>query len=625
MAITGAVGVALRQEAPFQAEIQMGAQLIMDFQGARSGRRPYYWYRGTRYTRPEKIPGWSFTRASAGYAEDSAGNLIAFPANEPRITDRGLLIEEARTNYVWNSVMAGAVAGSPGAAPTYWVTSGSSPASVGLTQTIATGVENGLAYLEVTLSGTPTATGGTGYYFTGVTDNVLVSTGQTWTASAYARLVGVPSGVTSVTLGIVERDAGGASTGNSTTAMALGSTMARFVHTRTMTGATTVKAQASASVNFTSGVPLNVTYRIYAPQMEQGAFATSPILTATGVATRAADSASITGLGTLLGQFRTNHLPNSTWQGGAVGVLPTGMAYSARGLTVAPSSFGMDADGFPYMDLRISGTVTSAGNLDIQNTVATGAPSAVIGQTWNTSALIGQVAGTAPPLGATWSVWEANSTGSWLSSSGATVSTSGPARLQTSKTFSSATVAKAMAALQLAGLTVGQVVDVTYRISQPQLETTTLRTEFIPTATGSVTVGSPFSVAAWADLPAIDGVARTLVTLDDGSVSNRVRFSRNASNQGQFAATVSGGGQTSLTANGYAGALLLKMASRVKDASYSGTVNGATLSTAIIAPPGLNRLRLGVDADGASNFLHGYLARIVLGDVDDSQVARLAA
>jgi len=67
------------------------------------------------------------------------------------------------------------------------------------------------------------------------------------------------------------------------------------------------------------------------------------------------------------------------------------------------------------------------------------------------------------------------------------------------------------------------------------------------------------------------------------------------------------------------------MASRVKAASYSGAVNGAALSTAITAPPGLNRLRFGVDADGVSNSLHGYLARIVLGDVDDSQVARLAA
>lgn len=296
MAITGAVGAALRQDAPYQAEIQMGAQLIMDFQGARSGRRPYYWYRGTRYARPEKIPGWSFSRASVGYAEDSAGNLIAFPANEPRITDKGLLIEEARTNYVWNNVMAGAVLGSPGAAPTYWVPSGSSPAAVGLTQTIAAGTENGLAYLEITLSGTPTTTGGTGYYFTGTTENVLVSPGQTWTASAYARLIGAATGVTSFTLSIVERDVGGASTGSSATTMALGSAMARFAHTRTMSGGATVKAQANAGVNFTSGVPLNVTYRLYAPQMEQGSFATSPILTATGVATRAADNVSITGL-----------------------------------------------------------------------------------------------------------------------------------------------------------------------------------------------------------------------------------------------------------------------------------------------------------------------------------------
>lgn len=290
----------LSQEAPYVAEIQMGAQLILDFQGARSGRRPYYWYRGTRYTDPRKIPGWSFTRASTALAEDSAGNLIAFAANEPRITDRGLLIEEARTNYVWNNVMAGAVVGSPGAAPTYWVTSGSAPAAAGLTQTISSGVENGLAYLEITLAGTPTITGGSGYYFTGTNDKVPTSPGQTWTASTYARLIGAATGVTSFTLGIVERDTGGAPTESSSTTMVLGTAMARFTHTRTMAGGATVKAQANANVNFTSGVPLNVTYRLYAPQMEQGGFATSPILTGTGVVTRAADNAYITGLGALL-------------------------------------------------------------------------------------------------------------------------------------------------------------------------------------------------------------------------------------------------------------------------------------------------------------------------------------
>jgi hypothetical protein len=40
------------------------------------------------------------TRASVGYADDTLGNWTSFPSNTPRITNKGLLVEEARTNRV---------------------------------------------------------------------------------------------------------------------------------------------------------------------------------------------------------------------------------------------------------------------------------------------------------------------------------------------------------------------------------------------------------------------------------------------------------------------------------------------------------------------------------------------
>ena len=43
------------------------------------------------------------TRASTGYAENAGGALVLFAANEFRITDKGLLIEDQRTNYFLNS------------------------------------------------------------------------------------------------------------------------------------------------------------------------------------------------------------------------------------------------------------------------------------------------------------------------------------------------------------------------------------------------------------------------------------------------------------------------------------------------------------------------------------------
>lgn len=48
------------------------------------------------------VPGYSFTRASAGYAQNAAGLLLPFASGVPRITDKGVLVEGARTNKCTN-------------------------------------------------------------------------------------------------------------------------------------------------------------------------------------------------------------------------------------------------------------------------------------------------------------------------------------------------------------------------------------------------------------------------------------------------------------------------------------------------------------------------------------------
>jgi hypothetical protein len=47
--------------------------------------------------------GWSFSRTGAGTALDSSGNVIQFATGVPRITNRGLLVEEGRTNALAHS------------------------------------------------------------------------------------------------------------------------------------------------------------------------------------------------------------------------------------------------------------------------------------------------------------------------------------------------------------------------------------------------------------------------------------------------------------------------------------------------------------------------------------------
>jgi len=50
-------------------------------------------------------PGWSFTRASVGSAENAAGEIIRFVSGALRRTDKGVLIEGARTNLFLNSAV----------------------------------------------------------------------------------------------------------------------------------------------------------------------------------------------------------------------------------------------------------------------------------------------------------------------------------------------------------------------------------------------------------------------------------------------------------------------------------------------------------------------------------------
>ena len=58
---------------------------------------------GARYGNILSVPGATYTRAGAATALTTTGEVVNFAANTPRITDRGVLIEEARTNLILQS------------------------------------------------------------------------------------------------------------------------------------------------------------------------------------------------------------------------------------------------------------------------------------------------------------------------------------------------------------------------------------------------------------------------------------------------------------------------------------------------------------------------------------------
>jgi hypothetical protein len=209
-----------------------------------------------------------------------------------------LLLEPQRTNSIRNSTMVGAVAGTPGTLPTNW-----SASAAGLTQTIVgTGVENGVPYIDFRFNGTAISTGVSVRFET--TTGIAASNTQVWTATSWLRFIAQPTPPLSTTISMAERTAaGGLVVVGSSSSLSVTSSLNRFSFTRTLSGGATVGAiQPEVSFNLTNGAAYDFTFRIAAPQMELGAYATTWVPTTTAAVTRIADAASKTGVSSLIGQ-----------------------------------------------------------------------------------------------------------------------------------------------------------------------------------------------------------------------------------------------------------------------------------------------------------------------------------
>jgi hypothetical protein len=209
-----------------------------------------------------------------------------------------LLLEPQRTNGIRNSSMVGAVAGSPGTAPTNWGAS-----AAGLTQTIVgTGTENGLPYIDFRFNGV--ASGTELLISTESINQIAAATAQTWTNSFYLKIIAQPNPPVAIYLNITERTSAGTfvTSGNSS-GISVTSSLNRFSFVRTLSGGATVAAvQPRLGVTLTISSTYDFTIRIAAPQMELGAYATTWVPTTTAAVTRIADVASKTGVSSLIGQ-----------------------------------------------------------------------------------------------------------------------------------------------------------------------------------------------------------------------------------------------------------------------------------------------------------------------------------
>ncbi len=247
-----------------------------------------YWVQGVGYVPLTSIV--STTRASSKTCANTAGVLTSVGNNVLCVTDQGALIEEARTNSIPNNSMVGAVAGTPGTEPNLWGVPNTT--MTGLTRSvIGTGTENGMTYIDYRVVGTPGSSSSYQWPMTSSTE-IVASNGQIWSGRYYIRLVGgSASNVGNFYFQMNENTAAGAfvTTGNGTS-VPLTSTISTVRYTRTLSGGGTVaRVLPILATTLTSGNAVDVTFRIYVPQMELGSFSTSTIFTTNASATRAAD------------------------------------------------------------------------------------------------------------------------------------------------------------------------------------------------------------------------------------------------------------------------------------------------------------------------------------------------
>jgi hypothetical protein len=256
----------------------------------------------------------TFTGGNQGTFVGSDGFIQRATTNAPRFThdpatrrSLGMRLEASRTNSIRNNTMVGAVAGTPGISPTNWSVS---TTNAQLTASITSvGVDSGIAYLDIQLSGTVTAQRDCDIGLE-ATNVIAAASGQLWTQSSYFKLVGGSfANVANVFLQANTYTSGGAYittpwfTPIAPKPTSAGLATQRYTAGTSLAGATTAFIAPFIKISTAISGLINITLRIGLPQLEQGSDATSAIPTTTAAVTRTADSAVIDGTGVIAGTY----------------------------------------------------------------------------------------------------------------------------------------------------------------------------------------------------------------------------------------------------------------------------------------------------------------------------------
>jgi hypothetical protein len=210
---------------------------------------------------------------------------------------------DGTVNYIPHGDMSGAVTGTPGTLPTGW----SVNLGTGISQqvvAIGTDAGTGLKYIDLRFFGTTGSTL-TNLHFTGA-NAIDANTGQKWCMSVYALLAaGSQAGIT-FAVGVQETDGTAFLVWDAETQKQLAVAAIGIGRTRRVAPVTTANAacryvQPSLWISYASGVAIDFTVRLMAPQCEGGTVATAVVPTTTAVAARPA-TYSVTGTPVLLNE-----------------------------------------------------------------------------------------------------------------------------------------------------------------------------------------------------------------------------------------------------------------------------------------------------------------------------------
>ena len=373
--------------------VPMGASNGLPFGDATLGAdftNGQYQLNGLRYSAPSLLPGWSFSRSGAGTALDSAGNVISFATGVPRITDRGLLVEEARTNLclrsqefdnaswtvVGTSITANATLAPDLTATADLMTENSATSNHTVLTSSAIAISSGVVY-TFSIFAKPN-----GRTLLQLRDNATSNTGATFSLSGSGSVTNTEAAVTATSI----------------TALANGWYRLSIAYT---SGTTVANVQprlvsTGTTTNYT-GDGVSGAY-LWGAQLEAGAFPTSYIPTAGASATRAADAALVSGMSianlhTIYGEVE-HVAPSGAAQRYAVSDNGTANERTFLGRSSGGLVQGfVTAGGSTTTSSAVSGAVTGT----VKGAVSVGASSFICSR----SGLIASAVSSSPPTGET--------------------------------------------------------------------------------------------------------------------------------------------------------------------------------------------------------------------------------